>query len=165
MKLSTKPVESKKKIWEINREFFKSPDSSPNRPIVAVVPPIKRTKNNEVLKLAKTTPIVIRQFSDEVKQIQKIEKITQKFVIDNSLEADFNDKVCSSPIEKQSEIKIAQVEPIKITSEQPLDLTVKRKRSLPVSIKTIEKVINNEFSVQNEVGQLLTFQLTKFCLM
>ena len=127
----------KKESRKTKLEIFRSPNSSPTRPIV-VVPPIKRIKNYEVCeKHISATPIT-KSLNKETK---KIDKIARPFAIKSSTSNYSESSIFPEPLSETfaHKRKIAQVEPFKVFDEdQPLDLRVKKKKIVPENTKISE---------------------------
>ena len=75
-----KSVSRKREAGNTKLEIFRSPNSSPTRPIV-IVPPIKRIKSYGVFAQQKSAVHIAKALSIETKQITKVEKIVQPFAI------------------------------------------------------------------------------------
>ena len=155
--LKTKLVSDKNKIWNTNCETFRSPNCSPTVKPVVIVPPTKRIKKTEHFPQHNTTTTIIKPFSDEVKQIKKLEKLTQPFVINK----------CTEPYKQQGMFpkllgetfvlkrKVAQVEPFNIFDDQPLDLSMKKKKSqFELNVKPTTN-LSNEITDRVKIGKLI----------
>ena len=129
-------------------EIFRSPNSSPTRPIV-IVPPIKRIKGNEDFAHKKTAAPIIKPLNVEIKKIKTAEKIAKPFAIKSSMETyvykqnSLLTKLLGDSFAQKR--KVAQVEPFKVFDEdQPLDLSVKKKKVVVESAKMPEAKLSKE---------------------
>ena len=120
-------VPRKREAKKTELEIFRSPNSSPTRPIV-LVPPTKRIKSNEDFEHQKTAPI-IKPKNIGTKKIKTADKLAQPFAIKSSMETYAINGIFPKPNTFAQKRKIAQVEPFKVFDEdQPLDLSVKKKK-------------------------------------
>ena len=120
-------VSRKREARKTKIDIFRSPNSSPTRPIV-VVPPIKRKKSSDDYQHKKTKP-TIKPFSEETKQLKTAGKIAKPFAVKSSMDTYAINGIFPKPNTFAQKRKIAQVEPFKVfEDDQPLDLTVKKKK-------------------------------------
>ena len=157
----TELFSDKNEILNTNRETFSSSNCSTTIKPVVIVPPTKRVKKTEYFPHHKTTATIIKPFSDEVKQIKKLEKVPQPFVINNVTEPYIRQGMFHKPLGETfvSKRKVAQVEPFKIFDDEPLDLSMNKKKSVIETNVTPVTTSSNEITDRLGIGKLITLDL------
>ena len=136
-------VPQKREARKTELEIFRSPNSSPTRPIV-IVPPIKRIKNCEDFEHQKTAPIK-KPKNIGTKKIKTADKLAQPFAIKSSMDTYAINGIFPNSNTFAQKRKIAQVEPFKVfDEEQPLDLSVKKKKIVRENTKMSEDTLYSE---------------------
>ena len=132
MKVKNEVVSTNKQSWTVNQQIFRSPDSSPTRPIV-VVSPTKRVNNQEVKVTSLATPTF--QNATRISYSEKPAFAENRMTF---LETTARSEIFSGSSNLKR--KIAQVEPFNILDDQPLDLSVKNNQN-PVCRSKFQKNI------------------------